>query len=394
VGIRDYSGGPTDWERYELPQLVAFLSEDLGQASTHAAAWYRTAAMADSYRAALQRIRDGLAGVWSPQHSPAAVMYLGRLDSMITSLVDLHEAALANGEALNGVLTTLQGARRRVEQLHNEWVTNESLIQQPEYSTGLEPWRAPLNQQAWQHMRETDNAVYAYLPRMVKPKPWRPGATVDPPPTPLDGSGGPTGSAASGPAGGRSARPPVVPPVYLPDDSAVPSPQSGAIPPTGGPVLTGGPALGGDVGVTGRGAGVGGGAAGGGLGSGSSGSWMVDTPHGRVMRSGAVIGIPPEPGSGLPGSPEGAASARTPGARSPSRPSSGLPAEPTGAGERGTAGLMGGIGGVGGRSGQQRRRCGSEPYVVWEVREGVPPVIEPGPEPVHEPGPGVIGIDR
>jgi hypothetical protein len=46
------------------------------------------------------------------------------------------------------------------------------------------------------------------------------------------------------------------------------------------------------------------------------------------------------------------------------------------------------------RSGQDRRGRRSESYVEWEVRKGVPPVIEPGPEPNHDPGPGVIGIDR
>jgi hypothetical protein len=55
---------------------------------------------------------------------------------------------------------------------------------------------------------------------------------------------------------------------------------------------------------------------------------------------------------------------------------------------------MGGLGGAGARTAADRRRRGSEPYVHWEVRTGVPPVLEPGPEPDTDPGPGVIGIDR
>jgi hypothetical protein len=43
---------------------------------------------------------------------------------------------------------------------------------------------------------------------------------------------------------------------------------------------------------------------------------------------------------------------------------------------------------------RRRGRKERDPYDPWAVDEGVPPVIEPGPEPRHDPGPGVIGIDR
>ena len=129
-------------------------------------------------------------------------------------------------------------------------------------------------------------------------------------------------------------------------------------------------------------------------GPGSPGSWMVDTPHGRVLRAGAVIGMPPPSGS----SPDGMAAPRPgprPGGRSPSSSSSSAASgEPAGAGERGPGGMLGGLGGAGMRSGQDRRGRRSEPYVEWEVPKGVPPVLEPGPEPTHDPGPGAIGIDR
>jgi hypothetical protein len=124
------------------------------------------------------------------------------------------------------------------------------------------------------------------------------------------------------------------------------------------------------------------------------GSWMADTPQGRVMRYGAMIGMPPPPVGGSPGGMAG------PEPGQPSRPTRGsaapsAPAAAAGrAAERDGAGIVGGGSVVGGRPGQDGRRRRSEAYVEWKVPKGVPPVLEPGPEPVHDPGPGVIGIDR
>src|SRR2546429_3842635 len=124
---------------------------------------------------------------------------------------------------------------------------------------------------------------------------------------------------------------------------------------------------------------------------------MVDTPQGKVLRAGAVIGMPPPLRASSPGSrigpPDTTGGAR-PGGRSGSARVPGGPGEPAGAGERGVGGMVGGPGGVGARSGLERRGRRSEPYVEWDVPKGVPPVLEPGPEPTHDPGPGVIGIDR
>src|SRR2546430_8579471 len=121
MGDNDYAGGPTDWKQWSVPQLAEFFAEDHSRAYGHASAWYRTASVADSYRKALQQIRDASAKAWMPREGSAAAAYLARLDSMIGSLTDMHGAALSNGEALNGVLMTLAGTKRRMDQLHDEW---------------------------------------------------------------------------------------------------------------------------------------------------------------------------------------------------------------------------------------------------------------------------------
>jgi hypothetical protein len=114
------------------------------------------------------------------------------------------------------------------------------------------------------------------------------------------------------------------------------------------------------------------------------GSWFVTTPGGRALRAGAVIGDPvhevPIPSQG------GQRSARS-GVGGVEEEASGRRANPVG-------GLLGGpLGSAGG--GRERRQRRAMPFdTEWEVRQGVPPVLAPGPEPHHDPGPGVIGIDR
>ena len=389
----DYPGGRTDWDRYVVRDMAGFLDEDLGPAWTHVGAWYSTAAMAAKYQEAVQRIRDRLAEVWPPERSPAAAMYLGRLDSMIASLGDVHEAAASNGGALSGVLETLDGARRQVDQLNVQWQQNRDTLPDPEYSTGMEPWQEQLNQQAAQVMHETDNAVYAYQSRLVRPRAWAPPGGWGPgdwdSPAGTDGPSGDSGQART-PAAGPAVRPPYVPPVAPLDGSGGGVPAAGGGSAGPGPVLSGGPAP-----VAGPGAGApppGGGGSGTSPGPGVPGAWMVDTPRGRVLRAGGVIGMPAPSSGGWPERPVGAA----PDAVSPSG-RAGAPVAPGAEklpAEREMGGLVGGPGGVGARAGQSRSGRRSEPYVEWEAPRGVRPVIEPGPEPVHDPGPGVIGIDR
>src|SRR5439155_22548099 len=134
-------------------------------------------------------------------------------------------------------------------------------------------------------------------PRMVTPQPWDPQPTVgigDDPGDPAGGSGDPPGGAGGG---GRSTdhgsvHPPSIPPVPpLSHAGTGPGPAGGPPPPATGPVLSGGP---------GPGPGPGGAPAPGDMpvgagpppGSAPPGSWWVDTPAGRVLRAGAVLGMP------------------------------------------------------------------------------------------------------
>jgi hypothetical protein len=394
----DYPGGQTPWESYDVPYLAGVLTENLGPAWNQVRAWYDTAGMAATYLDALRRFREDLAKVWPPERSPAAKAYLAQVDSLIASVDDVRDAASGNGEALNGVLSSLEGAKPQMQRWLEEWQQNEaaasSASQQPEYWTPGQPWQVELNQKAQQHMHELDAAVFPYQSRMRSPQPWVSPRVDrgDDQGVPAGGSGDSAGGSGGGGTSARdgSVRPPSIPPVPPLDSGGPgPGPAGGPPPASSGPVLTGGP---------GPAPGLGSSPAPGDMpvavgpvpGSAPSGSLWVDTPAGRALRAGAVIGMPPPPAAGSAG-----ADGARPGGRPSGASSSAAVGEPIGASERTGNGMLGG-GAYGGapRSGRDRRGRRSEPYVEWEVRKGVPPVLEPGPEPTHDPGPGVIGIDR
>jgi hypothetical protein len=384
-----YAGGCTDWSRFDVPALAGFVNEDLSSGWTQVSAWWQAYDLTREHLVVLRQARETIVRVWPPQTNRAAAAYLDQLDALIASMDNMRVAAEANGRALAGILTVLDNARGTVDGLHERWrqqqeslwsevgavasaaTGNPAGLVDVSIALASSDEKARLNAQAQATMRATDQAVYEYLPQLVIPV-GRQNPIEDVKPV---GTGTRDGAGSS--SGGGSLRPPVIPPAPAPAPA-----------PVAGPVLTGGasPQQGGApvVGVPGAGQPASG------IGGGSGASWLVpgspwtQTPVGRVLRSGAVIGAPMdlvEPGSS-------SAAGRIAGdLPEPSRP---------GASEVGPEGglLGGGIGA--GRPPDRRLRRTLPPDTEWPVRQGVPAVLEPGPEREirHDPGPGVFGIDR
>jgi hypothetical protein len=303
---------------------------------------------------------------------------------LIASMDDIRMAAESNARALNGILTVLESARRKVDELHAQWerAPDSWLVKANNIVSAATPpfgvagvfqekdQRAELNAKAQQVMRDTDQSVYEYLPHLVVVDPH--GSTWDPGDhwTPFT----PGSSPGSGPSPrGGGVRRPTIPPA--PPPAVVdPSPQDP------GPTLSGSPMPGQRDPVSwGQQPGQPTAGSGGAEVPPVPGSAWVQTPVGRVLRSGAVLGAPPEPARPAATSGAGTADGHE-NARSGTR-----------AGPEG--GLWGGAMGAG-RPADRRRQRTLPPDTQWPVPKGVPPVLEPGPEPVHDPGPGVIGIDR
>jgi hypothetical protein len=373
------------WSSFSVPALAEILDEDLSVAWSQVQAWRDTHDLVSQHRDLLQRARASLASAWPPERSPAAARFFGVTDALIESMQEMQDVAVANHGALNGVLASLDQARTTVDGLYEKWKAEPSGGKMAGPHPPLTAGQKALNAQAHDQMDSTDNAISDSGSHMAVPTPY--GLyPVEPGSIPYSGgdqaSRGSTGSSSGS---GSPVRPPAIPPVPSPAYSTA----------LDGEVLSGGPRA--DQGGADSGRGVvhdsldphglppG-------LSIGSAfpaaeptvGSWFVATPGGRALRAGAVIG---DPGhdvstpqrigqqsvrSGVLGTEENAIDRR---------------ANPVG-------GLLGSgpVSSVGGREKRHRRSMPLD--TDWEVRRGVPPVLEPGPEPYHDPGLGVIGIDR
>src|SRR5256885_2091128 len=199
-----------------------------GRAWGQARAWHNAADTTAGYLDALRRLRANLVAVWPPDRSPAAKAYVERLDSLIASVDDVRDATAGTGEALAGVLSSLEGARPQMDQWRDEWGPQEDTAPNALDGTSDQSRRLELNQKAQQHMRELDDAVFPYQSRMRAPQPWAP--AFDDPHDISGGSGRPPGGAGDGGTSTDhgSVRPPDIPPVPpLADDGAGPGPARG-----------------------------------------------------------------------------------------------------------------------------------------------------------------------
>lgn len=382
-----YAGGCLDWTRYDVPTLAGFLDADLSSGWSQVSAWWQAHDLTREHLTVMRQARDTIVRVWPPGTNQAAAAYVDQLDALIASMDTMRTAAEANAQALGGILTTLTRAKSTVDDLHTQWrqqpstwETDASLAaavatMDPKaiaVATLARDRKSALNAKAQEVMRTTDQSVYEYLPRLTVVSPistsgvYHP-TPVAPGPAPANGNGSRSGATSS-------VRRPVIPPAALPADSGSWLAGGGAVGP--GTVPGGGNPLGrpappptaGPVTPTGPGFAV------------PTSAW-TQTSVGRVLRSGAVLGAPPEtpPGQRAVGQPTGDEARPSQAGMSGSEPEAAM--------------LGGGAGGLG-RAADRRRTRTLPPDTEWPVAQGVRPVLEPGPEPVHDPGPGVIGIDR
>lgn len=375
-----YAGGCYGWAQHDVPTLAGFLDEDLSTSWAQVSAWWQAHDVTAAHLEVLRDARAQIVEIWPPSISPASAAYVDQLDALIASMDNMAAAAASNAAALNGILTVLESARHKVDDLHAQWeqASPSWVVKASKWATPLGPLlqqddeRAMLNAQAAQVMTETDNSVYAYMPHLIVVQ--SVSTKSYPAPTPIDSGGGP---GSGSPSGGGSVRRPVIPPAPPParvdpsvdngpllSGTSIPSPSqqladgSGGSSPSVGASHVLGANADSDVVVS---------------------PW-IQTAAGRVLRSGAVLGSPPD--------------SIRPLSDAPQRPTEPNREAPSGNGPGESAPGMWG-GGIGaGRATDRRGRRALPPDTTWSVPRGVPPVLQPGPEPTHDPGPGVIGIDR
>jgi hypothetical protein len=420
--------GPTatNWDQYGLADIWDMLKHEDGSTNAnHVRAWAIMNELCDEQAKRLRATAAELAQRWPPERSPAAAVFIGRLEGMAMTFSDAAAAAGRNSGAVQNLTTGLMETRGRIKALRETWrywegkeaervaAARKVLLpfvanlpdEQVLVMSNIEPaktlvdltgapkvptdWRHRADRDAREVMKVSDRDLNETRARLQQPPVMD--AIHEPlevwPPPPKPGGPGPGGGLAPSKTGVHS--------------SDIPIPTSNPPPAAPGrspwdirdradePVLSGG--------LTGQP---------------SSLPPQPSMPSavfsndsaGATLVPGGVVGLRlPTASTMSPDHKTGAS--RSGSGRSPANQATtverGGPAKGAGAGfVAPPGGLIGGRPGAAGiarasapSAGRRRRR--NDPMDEWTITEGVPPVLEPPPEPeAHEPGPGVFGIDR
>ncbi|GAA1610424.1 hypothetical protein ACFQY4_01415 [Catellatospora bangladeshensis] len=330
---------PVDWNDYDVPRIW----DSLG-CLDHEVTWDQARTIArqgdllNAQAEALERLRDRLAEAWSGGQTPAAAAALGKIDWLIKAIRADALAAATTARGVNGVLETMASAKRAMEPVANRWLGVTR--------TDPRAWRPladELNEKARKIMVSADAVIRDHRENIIVPAQTRPPtvAVVVPPPDPRKPVAG--GSRFNGDAstdwtpGAKSG-------VHAPSGA---EPVETEIPAEPGPVLSGLPVPGISGGVP---------------------SALPIFPGSEYARGGGAYVMPG--GAGTPGQV----------VPMPARPA----AVPQGSGPGGSVGMMpmptpmgGATPGSGGGSGDRYRQGA---HTRWEVQQGGPAVIEPGPQ--------------
>ena len=405
-----YCPGPHDWSAYNLDQIAAMLRRQSPEAGAAATTMWRAIETLCSEQATrLRNALQALAEHWLPtQEASRAFQRWG--DSLARAMENTAEVARLNRSVADNISTEIDHARIRIEGL----MSDQARYQELEQSHGslaanashfgkelldgdltFSSWRTTLDHDAREIMADLEEKVYNYALQLYADPPYKPplfknieevdfnrttlAVTTD---AGWGGGGLAAGAGAWTPHGGF--------PIPSGGSALGSTPISDSRP--GDPTAIDGPGettLDGVIPDVNRGTPTPTTAL-----PPAPGGGFVDTPLGRVLAPGGVIGTPS--GSTGIGTTPG-----TPGMTTSPSPIGPAPGAAAAARPAGGPGLVpfippmvpGRIETTTGTKGGRRSRRGLPS--VFDTPDGPPGVIQPPPEPTnHDPGPGVIGIDR
>lgn len=404
---------PHDWSRYGLDQIAAMLrrqSPEAGQAAV--TMWTAIETLCQELADRLRKALKDLEARW-PTGQQAADAFQMWGASLARAMDDTAETARRNRPVAANLNEEINRARARIDEL----MSQRARYQELEQSRGslianaahvgnelldgdldFTGWRSALDRDAREVMANLEQKIYNYALDLYADQLYKPpvGEERRFPDIPQDSAAGETigvgwgGSGFVRPADGGSGV--WEPPAGSAAPGGDPVPDSDQVP-RSGPAPISGPGRSGDTVLDGVVPGPGGAAGASPKGPGGA---FLDTPWGRVLAPGGVIGAPATGGIGVGTTPGGPNSAAGPAA-------AGL-APTTGPATRAAGGpgivpfvppMVPGRAGSGTASSTGGRRSRPGLPGVFETPEGPPGIIRPPAEPVeHHPGPGVIGIDR
>jgi hypothetical protein len=92
------------------------------------AGWRKSYELTLQHMMTVKGYRENLAAAWPPEKSPASAAYIQRLDELIANLQQTYDAAVANHSAFSSATLALSSARRDLDKVVTEYVSNEGKL--------------------------------------------------------------------------------------------------------------------------------------------------------------------------------------------------------------------------------------------------------------------------
>jgi hypothetical protein len=121
-------GGEGNWAGQDVRALWPLLAGQ--ETSAHwrqVEGWRKACDLISTHLSRLRGYRENLAAVWPPERSAAARAYLDRLDFLIDTVAQTHEAAVANHDTFRAAILAIDDSRQRLRQIHDEYVAKEEI---------------------------------------------------------------------------------------------------------------------------------------------------------------------------------------------------------------------------------------------------------------------------
>lgn len=155
---------PIDWGAYDVPRIWdAVRLEDDFLAWEQVKGFENLATLLIAQQARLRRLRETLVAAWDPAKHPAAAHYVALLDDLIRSVEQDAIAHASTSRALHAILTTLKAAKERIGLLKREWdnVTTDWIPEWWDNQAG------DLNRRARHVMRQAEEAIADHRRRLL-----------------------------------------------------------------------------------------------------------------------------------------------------------------------------------------------------------------------------------
>src|SRR5690242_7021763 len=120
-------GGGTPWESMTLDLMQRLIQNpDIEAQWQLVEAWNTSAQLLGDHLWQMQEYRDNLAAVWPPQKSPAAAVYLDRLDELIANLTETYEASITNHRAFTAVTSSIDQAQAQMQKIYQQYQASKA----------------------------------------------------------------------------------------------------------------------------------------------------------------------------------------------------------------------------------------------------------------------------